>query len=112
MAVVIKPKAQLTAEDLVQQPKTTIKKDNMSVIPHESLVHNVTQTAEREVSGIAKLPTVSFERVEPVVVTSKSLSVQIQQPYQAGDVLEQLAVIPDGKTVKKVQRSYPVIVNK
>ena len=27
-----------------------------------------------------------------------------RRPYQAGDVLEQLAVIPDGKTAKKVQK--------
>ena len=51
------------------------------------------------------------------MVTSKSLSVQTQQPYQAGDVLEQLAVIPDGRTAKKVQdvsdtlSSYQVVVN-
>ena len=51
------------------------------------------------------------------MVTSKSLSVQTQQPYQAGDVLEQLAVIPDGKAAKKVQdvsdtlSSYQVVVN-
>ena len=72
MAVVIKPKAQLTAEDLVQQPKTTIKKDNMSVIPHESLVHNVTQTAEREVSG-------NFEASDGFFRTSRARRGDVQE---------------------------------
>ena len=34
VAVVIKPEAQLTAENFVQQPETATKKGNMSVISH------------------------------------------------------------------------------
>ena len=51
------------------------------------------------------------------MVTSKGRSVQTQQPYQTGDVLEQLVVILDEKAAKKVQdisdalSSYQVVVN-
>ena len=51
------------------------------------------------------------------MVTSKGRSVQTQQPYQTGDVLEQLVVILDEKAAKKIQdisdalSSYQVVVN-
>ena len=64
----------------------------MSVIPHESIVHNVTQTAKSEVNGITKLPTSSFELV---------LSVQTQQHGVKGSELLDRHCCPSDKSTSK-----------
>lgn len=103
VAIVNKQETQLSAEELIQRPESIKQKGKMSVIPHESLVRDEPQTTEREISGIVKLPTSATERAEPVMVTSRSLSVHTQQPYQSGDLPELTSAIPACKTAKKVQ---------
>ena len=75
VAVVIKPEAQLTAEELVQQTTNGHEEGQHANHPPRVSSHDVMQTAVREVRGIVKLPTSSFEQIEPIMVTYKSLPV-------------------------------------
>lgn len=105
VALVSQAQTHQSAQDFARQPVEAGKRGVLSVVPHETAVKEQPMLIETEVSGVPRLPSAQLEQIEPVLVTSKAVSVKTQVPCQSAEVLEQVALIPTGKTAHQVQDS-------